>query len=318
MNIIEDPGHLARLVEGFNQAGNLEFIVDAAALPPHYLTPARRTEVETFLKKMAVYADKIIFLLSDINEGDASQSRLMLARVDELTTAKIASLALQGIFYFLPSKIVPQFDEVQDLYDDGGMSGDARVGNPSFEFPYQYKNHNGYYVDLNDFQITAHLFEKRFAQHGIPRVLNYWLPDIRNIPFNVFLKIREDEQDAFARFQYALKTLLKETNRVDSAEKLKEVFERVDYEVRAFQAQMEKVRKSRALKSYEMLLGISVVGIGLGLHTEIVQIIASLLGSYSVKDFLENLLQEKDKLNDLRCSDFYIPYRLNEMNLKYR
>ena len=316
MRRLDDAEQLLKLVSHFNDARKVEFLVNSRIFPEANRYEPTGKKVETLLKKLAIYADKVIFLLPDVAAGNAQESQNMVIRLEELASAHISSTEFQEIFYFLPEKVVPRIEAVSDFFDDGGASGDMLIGDPAFDFEVTYHNEYGYYIDLSDFQIQSHVFELSECNAEAPSVLNVWLPCIENIPLEVFLQIRNDEHDAFVRLQHAVKKILRETNGIDSTTKVKELFETVDYETRAYEARMQKVKRSRALRKYEMLIGACVMGVGLALDSHVMKIIMSVIGSYSLKGVIDNAFRDRERIDDLSQSDFHIPWMLNKENLR--
>lgn len=316
MRVLSDAEKLDEIVSQLNQARCVEFIVDCKILPNIQVPVRTKHKFETLMKKLAVYADKVIFLLPDINSGNDKPSQDVISRIDNIVDTQISSAKFNEIFCFLPEKIVPKLESVSDFFDDGGASGNMLVGKPAFDFETSYHNNNGYYIDLTDLQLAHHLFEHSSSSKRQTSVLNFWLPCINNIPLDVFLKIRKDESDAFIRFQRAVKKILKETNSLDTTLKIKDLFEEVDYETRAFANRMERVKRSRALRKYEILLGFCVMGVGLAMNCNVLKILMPILGSYSLKGVVNNLLRDREKIDDLRSTDFFIPWFLNEANMR--
>lgn len=311
-----------RLVKALNQSNSIQFIIDEEAIPYTGDLNEFYLNAQTMLKKLAVYADKVIILkrvldyehgenwnasviTDDIKDKSVIKSNSKVtAFLDSLPKDLRRSIDFKNMFYFIPSCI-----QETEIHDAMGFS------NYYFQFQDHYNNASGVYVSTKSEAIRAHLLEKKLLETRDLVVQNIWLPSIVNIPFEVFLRVRRDEHDSFARYQYALKKFLADRKSIESTTKLKELFEYVDYETRTFDAKLQNVKKSRALRSYEVAIGLCVLGLTCFLPRDISQQIMAVLGAYQGKEAVGFVLRQKETMNDLKVSDFYVPWLYNKKNV---
>ena len=303
---MDDYSHLATQL---NSDPNLHFIIREYDMEKALEHP-QISEVELALKKCALYAKRAIIVtksqtfyqaLGDHRPNAKSQwsGGKVSIRLEELYNKH--NLASSSVFSFIPEKI----SRVNEEWEDDDFSQTETV---TYSFKDTYKNVLGINVSLTDPHINRHIFESLDCQSDELSVCNIWLPELKNIPLDILLKLRVDEQDSFERFQYSLKKLIADFSSLDSESKAKEIFQKVDYEIRTFESKFGQIKKERALKTYEAILGLSVMGLCFAVPSETAQIVSSAIGIYGGKGLFSSLFREREQINNIKASDFYVPW----------
>jgi len=95
---------------------------------------------------------------------------------------------------------------------------------------------------------------------------------------------------------------------VDAETKAKEIFQAVDYEVRQFEARMAVVIQQRWAQALQASLGIATMGLTFTLSSEVAKILCAAIGAYQGKDFVGYLFRDRNRIRELRSSDFFLPW----------
>ena len=300
------------LATRLNSDPNIQFIIREEDLERVLKFPDLHV-VEMPLKKAALYANRAIILTKPKTffaaVGDPPETARaqwgggeISRRLEQLYKNYSQNTAFGEAFYFMPERLnqtIENWSSEEDWYNDESNL---------FDFAATYNNKLGVEMSLSEPAINNHIFEALNCNGNELSVRNIWLPELKNVPFEALLKLREDEGDSFTRLQFALKQLIADTEELNSETKAKELFQRVDYEVRSFENKMSQIKKSRAVKTYEAILGFSVMGLCLAMPSEVAQIISSAIGIYSGKDFISALFREREQIFELNASDFYVPW----------
>lgn len=304
-------------VRTLNSSVELQFTIRETDLEES-IKHANSQLVEQVLKKASLYSSKAILLtkrteFSKLYEeeswhhdhfwGDSEIFDKITTICDGLTNKSLFNKA----FVVLPERVVTE----SEPFDD-----EEFWTRTEFEFSKSYNSPNGIDFRLSDPTLSIQVFEGNTI--GDPKdlsVLNIWLPKLSNISLDTLLRIRDDEGDSFQRFQFALKKLIC-NNKIDTETSLKELFQNVDYEVRTFEAKLEAIKRSRAMSTYQAILGFSVMGLCFLVPSEIAKTITAILGVYQSKGFIGALIKEYNRAYDLKKSDFYIPWLLTKKDRK--
>ncbi len=315
MAYLEDPDALNNLVRRLNTNSNVQFIIDGDKLPADLDEATWVNQIETALKKMAVYADKVIFLCGNVKTQHAlGNTNLYRTRVAALAENAKLQKEFNSIFYFVPTTVAEE-SFINDYWDDGTGDGQWEESTLKFRFDGAYHNAHGYPVQLNDPRLRQHFLEQdKSADYDT--VLNVWLPQVKNVPFDTFLKVRRDNGESFQKLQAAIKTFLQDSKAETTETKLKELFEFLHYEIIRYNDHMEKIRKTRALRTTQMVVSTTIVGLAFAINSTAMQTITSFLGLYQGKDYIDFLIKQKENIHDLETSDFYLPWLINQQNFK--
>lgn len=270
--------------------------------------------IDMALKKAALYAGRAIVLTEPktyystsgvvpSSARDFWSDSNVSNRLRELYKQLGQTPSFSDVFCFFPEKVINENEEWEG-------DGEWMTAEPVtfFDFSSLYKNRLGIEMSLSDPTINSHIFENLNCTKDEISVINVWLPQIKNIPLDVLLKIREDEADSFSRFQYALRKLITAFGELDTETKAKELFQYVDYEVRLFENRMNQIRKSRLLRACETVIGASVMGLSFALPTDIAKIVLTTIGVYNAKEFISYLFRGHEQVNNQKLSDFYVPW----------
>jgi hypothetical protein len=203
-------------------------------------------------------------------------------------------------FSFVPSQLLGANEEWE-----GPGEWITATPIPYFDFSKSYKNTTALWVGLKDPVMHAHIFECKTDDLS---VLNVWLSLLTSVPLEALLRLRVDEEDAFSRFSYALRKLVIGAGDVDAETKAKEIFQAVDYEVRQFEARMAVVIQQRWAQALQASLGIATMGLTFTLSSEVAKILCAAIGAYQGKDFVGYLFRDRNRIRELRSSDFFLPW----------
>jgi hypothetical protein len=124
-------------------------------------------------------------------------------------------------------------------------------------------------------------------------------------------KLRDEETDSFIRFSYYLKRRISEIANATSLERIDSMMEEIEHETAGLRIEARKLRNSRLLQgaevaSFTVSLGALISGSGT------VMGVAGIIGSVTALDFLREWTSRKKAVLDLKKSDFYIPYLLEQ------
>ncbi len=308
---MEDLEKFKDITNKLNSDPNLQFIIREQDLE-FALNKSKINDVVISLKKCALYGKRAIIVTMPktlyIPTGDYrpeakkqwSEDKVSI-RLRDLYEQYNSVPAFKENFYFIPEKIQVTAEE----WDNDEF---AQYDIDSFVFSNVYQNKYGINVSLSDPCINQHIFESLNCKGDELSVYNMWLPELKNVPFDILLKLRNEEQDSFTKFHFALKELIASFEDLNSETKLKELFQKVDYEVRTFEDKLKIIKKNRAIKAYEAIVGFSVMGLCLALPSDVAKIISSVIGIYGGNDFIKALFREREQINNIKISDFYIPW----------
>lgn len=297
-----------QMIDSLNSDPSIHFILSERDLKKAMDDPDTG-DVNLALKKALLYAQRAI-VLTGIQEAysgwgtdNSSTIPIVIPPLEKVLKLKDKIPEFDSIFYFIPERITDQ------IIDDDSSDAEyaERLPPTSVDFFKAYKNKLGINVSFTDPTVYSHLFEIKHQTQGIS-VLNVWQPQLSNIPLETLFKIRVDERDSFTRYQHALRKLIVDAEELDCEMKIKELFQYVDYETRTLASKMQLIAKSQALRKLEAIVGVSLMGLSFALPTEIASIVASVIGTYTGKEFFSNLFQEREKIYDLKSSDFYVPW----------
>lgn len=139
-----------------------------------------------------------------------------------------------------------------------------------------------------------------------------YLPYLRHLAPDLIMKIKEDNQDSFDKFQSCLSMFI-EAHKSPWESRALEMMKKVDTEVRELQEKFEKISKQRALKGFEVTVGLFSALLCLLLPAEAAQVLTPLLGSASALKGLTYVRSRKVDYFDVERSSYYIPWRLSQM-----
>ena len=306
------------LLNQLNSDSNLHFIIresDLEKVIEHQEPPS----VEMVFKKSALYARRAIILTEPKTQlspvGDYNE-KAKVQWTKKGISAKLRSVyenyyevpAFKDSFFLIPERLTAEYE----IWDNDEFYPDKP--DIPFDFSTIYANPYGVHMSFGDPNLNAHIFETLQCKAGEVSVFNVWLPQLANIPLDILLKLRDDENEAFRRFHYSLKQLITGFERLDAEAKVKELFQCVDHEVRQFETTMGQIRKARYLKAYELLLGYGILGLCFALPSEISKIISSALGIFSSKEFITHLFREREQIHNLKASEFYVPWLCTKLD----
>ena len=141
-----------------------------------------------------------------------------------------------------------------------------------------------------------------------------YLPYINGIDIKTIIKIKEDYTDELIPFYYSTEKLFKNSSKTDSEGKLLDLMGNVDYEVRKLNNLFKKLEKKQSLKSFEVITGLSIMALSLLCDAELSKAIVGSIGGIKAFDGVWHLAHRNDTINEIKQSDFFIPWNINQKN----
>jgi hypothetical protein len=174
-------------------------------------------------------------------------------------------------------------------------------------------------VNLTNKELKAQLIEYREKEQLRPAgYINFYLPELRNVPLETMAKIRRDEGDAFIRLQGQLHKLLEETKQIDSETKLLELMRETDHEVRLLDQRMQVLRKSAALKGFGVAVGLVGACLYLIAPLPVTEIISAALGASTLTQGLSYFNEFRENMASVHQHDFYLPWKLHQISKEHK
>jgi hypothetical protein len=299
-----------------------ELIADLNADPRHQFIVSGRelelklssTNAETFLTTLMLYAPMTLVLtpeergykhvMSPIPVSDSLPNDTETLRLRAL----VESTGSRG-FHFLPERVVSQVDDYGESETWPGT-----YDHEEFSFEKTYSNRLGLEFSLSDPAILSHALRPRISDRLCCRpsdigIIKAWLPTLCNLPAQWLAKLQADEEASFARFHGALRRFLgKLPNDLTSEQRIKEMFEEVDHEVRAYEAKMLEISRKQSLRRFEVVVGVTAMALCTAMPSDVAKVVMAAIGTYQVRDFVKHLLQPGVERLQLKSGDFYVPW----------
>lgn len=258
--------------------------------------------VDTVLKKSLLYAEMTILFTQPVGVSAdffniVPRHNCLLHRVDRIEVGKAES----GLF------IVPrELHLVENDHDGTGRPIDETVFTGRFED--DYKNPNAMKVGLDDAFVAAQLTEN--ARRLGP--LRLWLPYVRGIDLDTFLRLRADEPEDFSRLHFALKTILLKLPKASGNDKVVEIGERVDHEIKSFEARLKTLRMRYTASLGEITVGSAALGLCAMLPEAVEQIVSGIVGAHQIRAGTNRFIGARLETSDIAASDFHVAWLLHK------
>jgi hypothetical protein len=295
-----------------NSDRNVQFIIDEKHFPPNLNYP----EFYEIIKRALVYSKYIIILGGkkyyfqdhrDIHDDYEDQSittpitsfyNTLLNRIDDKSIA--------DTIIHIPRR----YDIVIEI-----TANDCMPGTPKLDFYNDYNFDNSISLmpklPVSEWENTI-----PFKANSLePTYFSTLAPHIENLPVEVIHKIKEDNQDSFQRYQYALKKMIG-GKFITNDSQYRSIIEEVEYQTNVLHSKLETIRKSRALRAYDMLIGTTMFVLAAILPTEVAKLLGSVIGAYSFKNFTDGILKQIQDKRNLLEGDYFIPWKIDAENAK--
>lgn len=311
INDDQDPYERARSYEtvmrGLNVDPSYHLLLKATELDQS--TFSHSLDIEAVLKDLLLYSPTSIVLgetewytttiggttINDDRrwESDIPAFQRIRAVTDEIGAPHII---------FLPEKIV---EGISDYGESDHW--DEQYEREHFNFFTTYANKNG--LPMSPFDPAL---QNRWSRDGVkPQVLRVWLPSLRDVPLKQISSLRVDEQDRFENLHATLRKLVTHTGNLTTAERTRELLQEVHDGVRNFDSQMREFKRRGKFKVGEVVFGAVCMGLTFVVPSDAAQVILSVIGAYSAKDFIQDLFRHREDWERLKNSDFYVPWLLS-------
>lgn len=254
------------------------------------------------LRKVLLYSDLTVFVVpQDLyiwglsyswygHWRDVEKNKAALHHLVSLNR-KFQPLVNDGRVIFLPQSIKKDYETTS------GYDSTLR------EAPYHQNMSNLNYLPLN---ITLPNIEDLVLYQTIV------LPYFEGISMTDMLKIKQNETEAFHRFQHILQKKLFEVESTTKSQAIKEIFEEVNYEVQGLLIECQKISKLRVMQRANLgFFGVSLLAL-LFSNLDVVKEVASVIGSVSLLDAVKEWTSYKTATIDIKKNDFYIALLLQQ------
>jgi hypothetical protein len=251
---------------------------------------------ETVLKKMAVFAENVALFrpyrfLSELTpDGRPGKQDPTIAEVSREffeDTFRFQAFLRAGLLWILPNEIMTGVQAGQLALTSLEIVKNKRIG-------------------LTHEQLRAQLCEDS-TEIGLSLL---YLPHMQNVPTDLLIKIRQDEGDAFLRFQHGLAAFLQKSQAANSEAALLDCMREVDYNIRLLDVRFRNLRKMRALRTRNIAIQLCSLALVQLAPAPIAADLTKLLGSLTAFSVLEYFAGFREKADQLKESDFYFPWRI--------
>jgi hypothetical protein len=141
------------------------------------------------------------------------------------------------------------------------------------------------------------------------RPVRIFLPQIRGLATDSLLGLREDNYDAFLRFQRALREFASSSQRLASETMFLELARKVDYEVQLLEARVKTMEADRRRHGWEVVFGMALTSLTLLVSPEVAAVLASFVAKKTLWDGVQYLRIGKGAFaND----DYYMAYLVSK------
>ncbi len=265
-------------------------------------------EVDTVLKKCLLYSEKAILFTRPVGVSAdfftiETRHDCLLHRIDRIDVGNSDS----GLF-IVPRKLVLSEDD----HDGSGRPIVETVFTGDYEA--DYRNPNAMKVGLDDSFVAAQLAEdtRRLGP------LKLWLPYVDGIDLDTMLRLKADEHEDFSRLHYALKTILTRLPDASGNDKVVEIGERIDHELKSFEAKIETLKARYTTSLGEITMGAAALSLCAMLPEAIEQIVSGIVGAHQIRAGTNRLLGARLEKSDLRMSDFHVAWMIQRQRGKAR
>ncbi|MBI5928216.1 MAG: hypothetical protein HY862_02825 [Chloroflexi bacterium] len=304
----------SRKFEGYYEPGSFGYITDDAekithidpapfknsTLIPWQDNPKAIELIPDVLRKTLLYSDLTVFVLPyELNSSYISYSGglrdLDISVVERILTLneQLLNLLDDSQAIFLP----------QLFRHEASSTSDFSVTRA--EAPYLQDMYTFNYLPLNNSRRFSQVLKEVEDSLVYKNVI---LPYFPSIPVSELVKIKKNETEAFERFKYTLRRKLAELKKVETAERMTDIFEEIDYEIQGLIVESKKLLNMRIMQGVNIgFCGISLMALlmpSLNIPKEFVGIV----GPVSVLNLIKEQLSYIDKKLEMKKNDFYIPY----------
>lgn len=258
--------------------------------------------VDTVLKKCLLYSEQTILFTHPVGVSAdffkiETRHSCLLHRVDKIDVGNPDS----GLF------IVPrQLELSEDDHDGSGRPIVETVYTGDYED--DYRNPNAMKVGLDDAFVAAQMAEddRRLGP------LKLWLPYVDGIDLDTMLRLKADEHEDFSRLHFALKTILTKLPQASGNDKVVEIGERIDHEVKSFETKVKTLRTRYTAALGEITIGAAALSLCAMLPAAIEQIVSGIVGAHQIRAGTNRFIGAQLEKTDMRLSDFHLAWRLHK------
>lgn len=296
----------------------------------------------TVSKKALLYSQTSLFISNNPVERDISYdiadsdgeplsdySYLPIALTMMQDLFALKPLLLNGVSVFLPGQIFQKVRKDVNTYNTwtrrmGGVLKDPPDEDvhlhPNLDFSVPRDGLNAVRLEASpkgvmevlsgEENVHPQLTDSSIDASGL--AIRLFLPTLSDIPMATLLKLREDENDTFIRFQHALSGFFKSDPKKDGPASFVEMLESVDYEIRVLNNRFDEIKR----KSLGEVIGLSIMTIGLLslylLPSESSKLISQISGITTIPAIVKYITSGDWSTRQLQDSDFYYAWKVGK------
>jgi len=141
------------------------------------------------------------------------------------------------------------------------------------------------------------------------------LPNLQNIPIEKLIKLREDEGDAFIRFQHRLRKYFCDDSARGNVQQFLDMLKEVDYEIRILNKRVERFRKKAKVEiSYFLMSFMGLLSLYI-MPSETAKLISQVIGVTTVPKILKYIVGGEWSTKQLDDSDFYYAWKISTLKI---
>lgn len=164
-------------------------------------------------------------------------------------------------------------------------------------------------VTLKNDTLSAHLSEeeKNTSSKGYANIL---LPALSNRSINEIHTFRIKEAESFQRFHSQLNKLLKESKATSSEDKLLELMDETDQQVRQLHSKINSLSKTRFISGAQILAGFTAACLCAFIPNGLSPLLTGVFGTKSFTDGLAFFTDFRKEYDEIHRSNFYFPWKI--------
>ena len=291
----------------WGDVGSLDNVdVNASKLPNSTLVPLSENDtseaiLENIIDKACLYSDLFVITLPN--------------------SLGALSISYSGKGHFSPSGGQSTFVDLNQKFIDVLKNGSGIILPSSIHYTYE---------GINEHEVrekSIHLLSKdplndylrlnpskNFSATDLENLIvykNIILPYIEGLSLQEYIQISKNETDSFVKFNYFLKSKLREIKDCSKEQAIALVLEEIEYETSNLRIEAERLKKLKCMNMANIAL--FTISLPILLIPELAEIrsFAALLGSMNLYRILKGNFEKNNEIIKLKKSDFYIPYILN-------
>jgi hypothetical protein len=285
-------------------------------------------QTEKIARKAAFYSDISVIILSGRVQLLSAQDRevMIKSRAKKIRPSTSATNLGNMVETLLMIRPLIERGIVIPLPGDMEIGLDPEIMDPSL--PYDYNTTIEMIrrcqlestlipVSLDRWQIKAQIEEITTVNSNTRNLkpLYIYLPHLSRLDLGTLITLREDNYDAFFRFQQALRDFLVSASISNSESKFIEIARKVDFEINELELKVKQLAQERKRKGWQIAFGVAASAVSFLVDAQLASYVTAILGSKSAFEgvsFLSNRSKFKDIIESHRYYMAYLAKRAAE------